>query len=66
MGREAINHRAAWITEPQELGDFVEGLSGRVVARASDIFVAPGLALFAPPSKDACARRRLPVPIRED
>ena len=35
-GASMIDHRAAGIAEAEQLGDFVEGLAGRVVASLAE------------------------------
>src|SRR6185437_711325 len=45
---ELVNHWAAGIAQPQQLGDFIEGFSGGIVSGVADVLVSPAaLALFS-------------------
>ncbi len=46
MGCEAVDDRPAGIAQAKQLGNFIESLSGRVVARVADVFVGPTLVLL--------------------
>ena len=58
MRREEVDDRAAGIAESQQLGDFVEGFAGGVVAGVADVVVRPaaGFAMLGQDT-DACGRR---------
>ena len=38
---KAIDDRTARITEPEQLRDFIESFSGRIIASVADIFISP-------------------------
>ena len=46
MRSEPVDHRASGISQTQELGNFVESFSGRVVASVADVLVGPRLAIL--------------------
>ncbi len=45
MRREAVDDRPSGIAKPQKLSDFIERLSGSVVARVADVPVRPEILL---------------------
>src|SRR5579864_3453415 len=46
MRGEAVDGRAAGVSEAEQLGHFVEGFTGGVVASVADVLVRPGVALL--------------------
>src|SRR4051812_425547 len=38
---EAIDHRTAGVAQAEQLGDFIEGFAGGVVASVADVFITP-------------------------
>ncbi len=59
MRGELIDNRAAGITEAEQLGDFIVGFAGGVVASSAEQAVRENLRELR---TDACGRRSLPTP----